>query len=132
MCQKLIEDSIFKNLQFTKEWIDLGIINNKNFIKIKEKYLEGDDDNTEHYRWWAFTDFLQNNQNFAQEKFYQIDNLGKNDPDFAMGRSMRISLMGHPNCPKELINTAIDSEDKTLSKEALKIKKKISNNIKIH
>ena len=129
MCRKLIEDKIFQKLQFTQEWIDLGIINHRSFIKIKDKYLEGEDGSTEHYRWWTFIDFLQANHNLAQDKFYQIDNLGKNDPDFAMGRAMRISLMGHPNCLKELINMAIASEDKTLSKEALKIKKRISNQL---
>ena len=130
MCRKLSEDRIFQKLQVTQKWIDLRIIDHQNFIQIKDKYLEGEDGSTEHYRWWAFTNFLQANHNLAQDKFYQIDNLGKNDPDFAMGRAIRISLMGHPNCPKELIDRAIANEEETLSKEALKIKKRISNNQK--
>ncbi len=66
---KLIQDDTFKKLKFTQEWITLGLIDSKNFVGFKEKYLRGEDKNTEHYRWGAFWDFLQSGQEMWSRNF---------------------------------------------------------------
>lgn len=124
MSSILLEDSIFKKLQFNKDWIDIGIIDQKSFIKIKEKYLEENDNSSEHYRWLAFINFLKNNKNISGELLHKIYFLGKKEPDYAMGSSMRFKIIKHINCPVELINIAIQDKDRGLSKEALKLKKR--------
>ncbi len=122
MTIKLTEDTIFRNLNFTQEWIELGIVNVNIFSKIKEEYLKGEYPRAEHYRWWAFTDFIQKNKTISNSTFYKIYNLSKKDTDYAMGRAMRFDLIQHLNCPQEVIEIAIKDEDKALSRKASKIK----------
>lgn len=54
MNYQIIEDPDFVRLQFSKEWIDVGIITIENFTSIKKEYMKGKDHRTEHYRWAAF------------------------------------------------------------------------------
>ena len=122
MIDNLIEDRVFKKLQFTQEWIEVGIINPKNFIKYKNKYLEGKDSCSEHYRYSAFKEFIQNNKSLSPEILYAIYNLGKNDPDLGMEKSMRINIVLRIDCPEKLIQMAIEDED--TSKTVLKLQKK--------
>ena len=123
MKDDLIQDKIFNELQFTQEWVKLGIVNSENFLKLKRRYLEGEDTNTEHYRYAVFCDFLHNHKIITEKMFYRIYKLGKNDPDYAMGRSMSIKIIQHIDCPENLIDIATNEKDKILSKIALKIKK---------
>ncbi|MGL6342652.1 MAG: hypothetical protein ACRC80_26360 [Waterburya sp.] len=118
----LIEDPIFNKLQFTQDWIDAGIIDSQSLAKIKEKYLEEKDDNYEHYRWFAFRSFLKVNPKISAETLHKIYILAKKDPDYGMGRSMRFQIIKHINCPVELIDIAIEDEDRGLSKQAMKLK----------
>ena len=122
MSNNLTEDPIFQKLLFTKEWIETGIIDAENFIEYKNRYLEEQDSCTEHYRYAAFIDFMRSKKNLSQETFSAIYNLGKKDPDPAMGRSMRIYLIQRTDCPKKLIDLAI--KDKDTSKIVLKLLEK--------
>lgn len=116
----LIEDPIFIDLKFNQKWIEAGVINLENFASIKKEYMAGEDTNGEHYRWWAFRAFMQANKFISQEVFYQLYDLGKNDPDYSMGRAMIFDIIKRLDCPQELIDMAISDEDKTLVKHALK------------
>lgn len=124
MTNSLREDSIFKKLKFTERWVELGIVNSENFMRLRERYLEGEDTNDEHYRWEAFVNFIKENKNITQELIYDIYDLGKHDPDLAMGKSMRFRTIALDNCPEKLIELAIKDEDRDLSKHALKIKER--------
>ena len=124
MEKSLLEDRIFKKLKFTKKWIQLGIVDSDSFIKLKKRYLKGEDTSDEHYRWAAFTNFVENKKNLPQQLLYEIYDLGKNDPNPAMGRSMKFRIIALDNCPEDLIDLAIQDEYKGLSKHALKIKEK--------
>ena len=119
---ELMQDPIFQEIRFTQRWIELGIIDTEKFAKIKQKYLKGEDTSTEHYRWWAFDDFLQKNKVISEKVFYQIYDLGKTDPDYAMGRAMRFDVIKRSDCPIELIDLATKDKDKALSKRASKLK----------
>jgi hypothetical protein len=122
MNQKLSEDQVFIDLKFSKEWIEVGVINLENFASIKKDYIAGEDRNGEHYRWRAFQEFLRANKIISQEAFYKLYDLGKNDPDYSMGRAMIFDLIKYLDCPQQLIEIAINDEDKTLVKHALKCK----------
>jgi hypothetical protein len=122
MNYQIIEDPEFVKLQFSKEWIDLGIITSENFLSIKKEYIKGEDRRTEHYRWGAFRAFLEANSFIFPKTFYRLYNLGKNDPDYSMGRAMIFEIIKRLDCPQELLDTAIGDGDITLAKYALKCK----------
>ena len=126
MKPNFLEDPIFNKLKFTQDWIDTGIINCHTFTKIKEKYLKENDCSLEHYRWLAFRDFWKINKDISAKTLQKIYFLGKQDPDRAMGRSMRFKIIKHINCPVELIDLATKDEDKGLSQQALKLKETIN------
>jgi hypothetical protein len=119
----MIDDPVFLKLQFTSQWIDAGVITADYFELIRQEYLTGEDQNTEHYRWGAFRNFLKNNSYISRDSFFAIYELGRNDPDYSMGRAMRFDLIKRSDCPMELINTAINDTDTALAKHALKYKK---------
>ncbi len=62
-------------------------------------------------------------QEISHDAFYRIYDLGKKDPDPAMGRSMRVELIRHVDCPKDLVAIAI-KDDKDISQIVLKLQKK--------
>ena len=121
MSEDLMKDPVFEKLKFTQEWIETGMIDYQSFIKIKEKYLE-ENDNSEHYRWLAFRNFLKDNKNVSAKVLHKIYLIGQQDSDYAMGRSMRFKIIKHINCPIYLLDIAIKDEDRGLSKQALKLK----------
>ena len=47
-------DERIRVLGFTKEWINLGIVDPETLERFFEEYSEGRDPHTEHYRWRAF------------------------------------------------------------------------------
>ena len=122
MNYEIIEDPLFLELQFSKEWIEVGIINIDIFASIKKEYMKGEDRRAEHYRWGAFRSFLQANDSIPQEKFYILYRLGKNDPDYSMGRATIFDILKRSDCPQELINLACNDSDMTLARHALKCK----------
>ena len=122
MTNNFSEDPIFHKLQFTKEWIEIGVVDSENFVRYKKRYLEGENTCTEHYRYGAFRDFIRKNKKISPETLSAIYNLGKNDPDRAMGKSMRIDIIQRIDCPKELIDMAIKDED--TSEIVLKLQQK--------
>ncbi|MGB3693501.1 MAG: hypothetical protein WBG70_17570 [Spirulinaceae cyanobacterium] len=122
MNQGLIKDPFFRELQFDSRWIKAGIISSANFEFIKKEYITGDDKNTEHYRWGAFQKFMQANSFIHQETFYTLYQIGKNDPDYSMGRAIVFDIIKRLDCPEKIIDMAIDDQDKVLAKYALKCK----------
>lgn len=124
MDNQIIADPIFCELELNSDWIESGIIDNNTFSIIKKEYLKlkEEDSRTEHYRWAAFKEFLNLNNHLEAEVFYKLYNLGKNEPDYAMGRSMIFEIIKRLDCPIELIDVAINDSDYTLSKHALKCK----------
>jgi hypothetical protein len=120
MNNDITEDPTFLKLQLTQKWIDVGIITIEIFEVIREEYIRGEDQNSEHYRWKAFKEFIKANTCIKQEIFFAIDELGKSDPDYSMGRAMRFDLLKRSDCPVELLDITIHDSDKTLAKHALK------------
>lgn len=120
MSNQIIEDPYFLKLQFSQEWIDIGILTTDKFCSIKQEFLKGEDEFTEHYRWGAFRAFMQTRNSPSPEDFYALYKIGKNDPDYAMGRAILFDIIEHPSCPKEIIELVTKDNDVTLAKHALK------------
>jgi hypothetical protein len=121
---KITDDAIFNELRFNNIWIESGVINDESFLSIKKKYqdFKDEDNHTEHYRWAAFKSFLGSNRQISTDTFYLLYNLGKNDPDYPMGHAIIFEIIGRPECPIEIIETAINDDNYSLSKHAMKCK----------
>ncbi len=120
MSNLITEDPVFIELEFNQKWIEIGILNFDNFSVIKKEYLKGEDVRSEHYRWGAFKDFFKKSSSIKQSLFYILYDIGKNDPDYAMGRAIIFDIIQHIDCPLELIKLATNDSDFTLAKHALK------------
>lgn len=121
---EIIEDPLFTELQFSKEWIEAEIINIEVFASIKKEYIKGEDHRAEHHRWKAFRLFLQANDSIPEEKFNILYYIGKNDSDYSMGRAILFDILKRSDCPLELIDKTLNDNDVTLARHALKCKSK--------
>ena len=109
---------IFRELEFTQEWIDLGIITPAKLKQIETEWAISKDKNPEHYRWRAFLDFIESKESMDERTAKRLYNLGANDPDGAMGGSIMATILRRKDCPKDLFESASKSEEKFLRKIA--------------
>ena len=109
---------IFRELEFSQEWIELGITSQARLVQLEAEWLASDDRNSEHYRWRAFLDFMQLQVSLDPLVAKRLYDLGANDPDDAMGGSMMAHVLRRTDCPKELLQAAAVSDEKFLRKIA--------------
>jgi hypothetical protein len=109
---------IFQILEFSQEWIDLGIITPDKLKQLETLWATGEDMNTEHYRWGAFLDFIKSEALLDEEMANALYELGGNDPDAATGGAMMAHILRHKNCPKRLLQRGVKSEKRFLQKIA--------------
>ena len=109
---------IFRELKFTQEWIDLGIITPAKLKQFEAQWSTGKDMNTEHYRWREFLDFIESKESLDENTARALYNLGANDPDGAMGGSIMANVLRRKDCPQDLLELAVKSEEKFLRKIA--------------
>jgi hypothetical protein len=114
-----IEDmDIFRELEFSQEWIDLGIVSQAKLNQIEADWLTSDDKHSEHYRWRAFLDFMQLQVSLDPIVARRLYELGASDPDSAMGGSIMAHVLRRKDCPEDLLREAATSEEKFLRKIA--------------
>jgi hypothetical protein len=109
---------VFNELEFSQEWIVLGIITPTKLKELEAKWATGEDPNTEHYRWGAFLDFVDSTQSLDADTAKALYNLGANDPDTTMGGSMMAHILRRKDCPKDLLESAAKSDERFLRKIA--------------
>jgi hypothetical protein len=109
---------IFQTLEFSQEWIELGIITPAKLEQLKAEWDTGEDTNTEHYRWRAFLDFMQSRPSLDEDTAKALYNLGSKDPEVNMGGSMMAHILRWKDCPKDLLESATKAEEKFLRKIA--------------
>jgi hypothetical protein len=109
---------IFRELEFSQEWVDLGIITPAKLKQLEAEWTTGEDTNPEHYRWRAFLDFIEAKESLDEHTARMLYNLGANDPDGVMGGSIMAHILRRKDCPKELLERAVKSEEKFLRKIA--------------
>jgi hypothetical protein len=91
---------IFQMLEFSQEWIDLGIITPAKLKQLEAIWDIGEDVNTEHYRWGAFLDFIKSKALLDEKTANALYELGENDPEVAMGSSMMAHILRHKIAPR--------------------------------
>jgi hypothetical protein len=110
--------NIFQELEFSQEWIDLGIITPAKLNQLVGEWTSSDDRNTEHYRWRAFLDFVQSQDSLDEITARRLYNLGATDPDLSMGGSIMAHILRRKDCPEDLLRVAAGSDEKFLQRIA--------------
>ena len=98
----------------TAPWFALGIVNPELLERMREEWERGHDDNPEHYRWWAFREFVVNHGELTEELAAALYELGDNDADRSMGGAMMAEIVRRPECPGQVIQQALSSGRKHL------------------
>jgi hypothetical protein len=147
------KDEFFKKLNVSKEWVDLGIITPEVLEDLKRMYEEEQRElkeelenkgileqnrwelsffHDDHYRWRAFKRFLDEKKPVSSEIVTALYKLGEKDPDYTMGRSMMRYVLDEKNCPMELLELALQAEEKFLvnaANQAIERRKKLVRSI---
>jgi hypothetical protein len=108
----------FLPLYYTAKWIDLGIVTLADIERDALATFTSDDPNPEHYRWRAFTRFMEAQKTITPALARDLYALGNADVDIAMGGSMMAEILRHPDCPTEILEAALGSERKHLQRIA--------------
>ena len=106
------EDEIAELLGFNDAWFEIGVLDKRGLKKLEKRYRSGEDPYTEHYRWIAFTEFLEKNRDMSEEKFRELFQLGQSDAD--LGGTMIRELLEYSNCPIDIVDYCLNSEEKFL------------------
>jgi hypothetical protein len=107
-------------LDYTPRWIALGIVTDADIRRDAHSAATGDDPNPEHYRWRAFSRFLDAQQTLAPSLARELYALGKADADFTMGGSMMGAILRRADCPSDLLHSALESEQAHLRRIAVR------------
>jgi hypothetical protein len=106
----------FKSLlRFGDRWLRLGLLTEEKLRALGREYETGKDRNTEHYRYRVFRDYLTSHRPLPAELAKALYELGREDPDPAMGGAMMADIVGLPECPVEVMNEASASGEKHLA-----------------
>jgi len=84
-------EAILRELGYTREWLEAGVVDEHFLRQQYEEYLRSDDKNQEHYRAGAFFQFLQNKDSLSDAEIEAIIHLRDEGPDgcdFSGGRIM--------------------------------------------
>lgn len=110
---------ILHQLEFDEKWFDLNFVSSEKLKELWADFQSGEDKNKEHYRWRVFTDYLKANKVIDENNLRELYRLGETDIDgYGMGMSMRIEILNRKECPADLINEALNSDEKPLIKVA--------------
>ena len=109
---------ISNDLGFTKQWFELGMISDHSLAEMEREWESGEDPYSEHYRYRAFSSFMESRPVLPSETLIAIYKLGSEDPDPAMGGSMMKEVLQRKDCPDSLLREALDSQEEFLRKVA--------------
>ena len=101
-------------LGFTPEWFALGVVDDSVLVRLRTEWDKGADPNTEHYRYWAFREFLAAHRPLTQQLAEALFNLGAADIDQAMGGAIMADIVRLPECPQSVLDAALASGQKYL------------------
>jgi len=112
---------ILHQLEFDVKWFELGFVSSEKLTELLAEFLKAEDVNKEHYRWRTFTEYLKINKVIDENNLRELYRLGETDADnHGMGISMRIEILNRKDCPADLIEKALNSNEKSLIKVAKK------------
>jgi len=91
-----IQESL-NRLGFTEEWVDFGIVTEEYLLELYREILESEDKNAEHYRGWAFAEYLKSKSSLTNSEINNILRLKDAGPDKCDLKLDRIFSLLHSN-----------------------------------
>src|SRR5688500_5172438 len=101
---------ILLELDFDEKWFDSGFVSSEKLYELWADFQTAEDSNKEHYRWRAFTDYLETNNEISESNLKELYRLGETDADYAMGIALRVKILQRKDCPADLLNEALNSD----------------------
>jgi hypothetical protein len=96
-------------LGFTPAWYALGIVDQAFLARARAKWDKGEDNHAEHYRYWAFREFLAVHRPLSAQLAAALYELGAADADQGMGGAIMVDIVYQPKCPEALLSAAAAS-----------------------
>jgi hypothetical protein len=96
-------------LGFTPAWYAVGVVDQSFLARARIEWDKGEDDNTEHYRYWAFREFVAARRPLSPELAVALYELGAADADQGMGGAMMVDVVYRPECPEVVLSAAAAS-----------------------
>lgn len=109
------------HFDFTDAWVEQGILTRPVLDELCARWTDGTDVNLEHYRWSAFKQFLHADRTLTSTQFDRLWDLGRSDPDQAMGRAMLFEVILRRDCPRALLQRAALSQDTALARKSQQV-----------
>ncbi len=96
-----IEASL-KRLGFTEQWLEFGIVTEEYALELYEEITVSEDKNAEHYRGWAFSEYLKSKNSLSDQEIKDIFTLKDNGPDNCDLHGDRIFALLHSDLLTDL------------------------------
>jgi hypothetical protein len=96
-------------LGFTPEWYTLGIVDDAQLVRLRAEWDKGEDENAEHYRYRAFSDFVLAHEPLSPDLAVALYELGSRDADVGMGGAIMAHIVYRPECPEAVLEAAATS-----------------------
>lgn len=103
-----------RTLGYTPAWFALGVVDNSALDRQRAVWDSGEDNNTEHYRYSSFREFLTAQRPVSPDLAIALFELGATDADQVMGGSMMADIVRLSECPPEVLAAAMASGRKHL------------------
>ena len=107
-----------RRLQLSDDWLRLGLLTEDELCALGRECETSEDKNTEHYRYRVFRHYLASHKPLPPGMAEALYELGRADPDPAMGGAMMRDIVGLPECPVNVLEQASTSGEKHLVKAA--------------
>jgi hypothetical protein len=99
---------------FSERWFSLGLVPDGLLARMQQEWDRGQDHNPEHYRYWAFKEFLAAHRPLDPRLAEALFALGDADEDQSMGGAMMGDIVRLPECPPIVLAAALASGRKHL------------------
>jgi hypothetical protein len=86
-------EQALRTLENHPDWLTYGLIDGVFLAEQMEQFRQGDDPNTEHYRYAAFKRILQSHTSLDDTTLTRYVELTRLDPDTTMGQAAFIDLL---------------------------------------
>jgi hypothetical protein len=96
-------------LGFIPAWYALGVVDSAFLDRARARWDSGEDPHTEHYRYWAFQEFLEAHRPLTPGLALALYELGAADADAGMGGAIMANIVHQPECPEAVLNAAAAS-----------------------
>jgi hypothetical protein len=105
-------------LQLSDQWLRLGLLTQDELCALGQEYEAGEDKNAEHNRYRVFRRYLASHSPLPSQMAEALYELGREDPNPAMGGAMMRDIVGLAECPTDMLEKALASEEKHLVRGA--------------